>query len=167
MPEEDAMSAVTIRPARRDDLPGLLDLYRHLSPNDPAPEPTRAEDAWTRMLASDLITVFVAELDAGLVASCTLAVLPNLTRNARGISWIENVVTRREQRRRGFGSRLLAVALQAASDAGCYKVMLATGADDEATLRFYRAAGFRQGSKTFFEVRPPAIESRGGHDGPL
>ena len=161
------MSTATIRPARRADLPGLLDLYRHLSPDDPAPGPTRAGDAWTRMLASDVVTVFIAELEDGLVASCTLAVLPNLTRNARGIGWIENVVTRREHRRRGFGSRLLAVALQAASAAGCYKVMLATGADDEATLRFCRAAGFRQGGKTFFEVRPPAVGSGEIRGGPL
>jgi ribosomal protein S18 acetylase RimI-like enzyme len=154
MPENDAVSDNTIRPARQADLPDLLDLYRHLSPDDPAPEPTRAEDAWTRTLASNLVTVFVAERGTELVAACTLAILPNLTRNARSIGWIENVVTRREYRRLGFGSRLLAVALQAASNAGCYKVMLATGSDDEATLRFYRAAGFRQGGKTFFEFRP-------------
>ena len=115
----EALSGATVRKARQADLPGLLDLYRHLSPDDPAPEQTRADDAWTRMLASNLVTVFVAELETELVASCTLAVLPNLTRNARSIGVIENVVTRREHRRRGFGSRLLAVALEAASDAGC------------------------------------------------
>ena len=161
MQEDAPRSAATIRPARQADLPGLLDLYQHLSPEDPAPEPTRAEDAWTRTLASDLITVFVAELETELVASCTLAMLPNLTRNARSIGWIENVVTRRQHRRFGFGSRLLSVALEAALDAGCYKVMLATGSSDEATLRFYRTAGFEQGGKTFFEVRPPAVDPRG------
>ena len=165
--EAAAVSVTSIRPARQADLPGLLDLYRYLSPDDPAPEPTRAEDAWTRMLASDLITVFVAELETELVASCTLAILPNLTRNARSIGIIENVVTHREHRCRGFGSRLLAVALEAASDTGCYKVMLATGSSDEATLRFYRATGFKQGGKTFFEVRPSAVGPRGIHVGPL
>ena len=166
MSERSAVSAITIRPARQADLPRLLDLYRHLSPDDPAPDPIRAEDAWRRTFATDMITVFVAELDAELVASCTLAILPNLTRNARSIGWIENAVTHREHRRLGFGSRLLAVALATASEAGCYKVMLATGTSNEATLRFYRTAGFRQGGKTFFEARPPAIDLRGGHDGP-
>ena len=150
----EAFSGATVRRARQADLPGLLDLYRYLSPDDAAPEQTRADDAWTRMLASNLITVFVAELETELVASCTLAILPNLTRNARSIGWIENVVTRREHRCLGFGSRLLTVALEAACEAGCYEVMLATGSSNEATLRFYRAAGFKQGGKTFFEVRP-------------
>jgi len=120
-----------------------------------------SSDTWTRMLASNLVTVFVAEFETELMASCTLAILPNLTRNARSIGWIENVVTRREHRRLGFGSRLLAVALEAASDAGCYKIMLATGSSNEATLRFYRTAGFRQGDKTFFEVRPSIVDPRG------
>ena len=70
------MSFTPVRPARQADLPGLLDLHRHLSPDDPAPEPARAEAAWMRMSASGLITVFVAGPGAGLVASRTLAILP-------------------------------------------------------------------------------------------
>ncbi len=66
---------------------------------------------------------------------------------------IENVVTHAAHRRLGLGRAVLHAALGAASGAGCYKVMLATGSRQESTLRFYEAAGFRRGSKTAVEVR--------------
>lgn len=152
---KDDSSEATIRQPRQADLPDLLELFRHLSPEDPEPDPARAALAWSRLLGSDLATVFVAEHRKRLVASCTLVVLPNLTRNARSIGWIENVVTHREHRRQGLGTRLLAAALEAAWAADCYKVMLATGSGEEGTLCFYREAGFKQGGKTFFEARRP------------
>ena len=81
MPENDAEPDATIRPARQADLPGLLDLHRHLSPDDPAPDPVRAAEAWRRRLASDAVTVFVAQRGVELVSACTLAILPGLRRN--------------------------------------------------------------------------------------
>ena len=48
---------------------------------------------------------------------------------------------------------VLHVALDIAWKANCYKVMLATGSKQEATLRFYESAGFMKGGKTYFEAR--------------
>ena len=44
-------------------------------------------------------------------------------------------------------------AREIAADAGCYKIMLMTGAKDAATLNFYRSAGFDDGEKTAFILR--------------
>lgn len=76
--------------------------------------------------------------------------------SGRQIIWvIENVVTHADYRRLGLGQRVLAHALDAAWQADCYKVLLATGSKQETTLRFYEGAGFHRGGKTYFEVRRP------------
>ena len=148
-------AAPVIRTAAADDLPGMLALYRQLNPDDTAPDPAAAATAWAALLRSGTTTVFVAEPPGGgpPVATCTLVVVPNLTRGARPWAMVENVVTNVSDRRRGLGRAVLAAALDAAWAAGCYKVMLATGSRQEATLRFYEAAGFLRGGKTFFQAR--------------
>ena len=101
------------------------------------------------------MTVIVAQAAELLVSSCTLAIVPNLTRGGRPYGVIENVVTHADFRRQGLGKRVLAHALDLAWQADCYKVHLATGSKRESTLGFYEGAGFQRGGKTYFEVRRP------------
>lgn len=147
------MPDIIIRPAGHADLAGVLDLYCYLNPDDPTPDPAKAEAAWSALIACDLTTVFVAESAGVLVSTCTLVIVPNLTRSARPYGLIENMVTHADHRRTGLGRALLAAALDLAWRADCYKVMLATGSGREETLRFYEGAGFKRGGKTFFEAR--------------
>ena len=149
------MAEADIRPATPDDLTGLLDLYRHLHPDDPALDPAAAEQPWSVLLSSGLVVPFVADVAGLLVSSCTLAVIPNLSRGARPYGVIENVVTRAGHRRAGLGRAVLLAALQRAWCADCYKVILATGSRKQTTLAFYEDAGFLRGGKTYFEVRRP------------
>ncbi len=97
--------------------------------------------------------------DAGeIVASCTLAIIKNLTRNLRPYGLIENVITHPDYRRKGYGTEVLHKAVQIATEQNCYKVMLLTGSKSEDTLRFYKKAGFVQGVKTGFIIQlAPAI----------
>ena len=139
-----------IREAKRDDLPGLLELYLHLHedslPEDPAP----FQRAWERILADADHHVIVCEQDGARVSSCVCVVIPNLTRGARPYALVENVVTRADCRHRGFATACLQRAADIAKSAGCYKLMLLTGAKDEPTLNFYRRAGFNDTDKTAF-----------------
>jgi GNAT superfamily N-acetyltransferase len=149
------MPDLDIRPARTADLPGILALYRFLHPDEPPAEPAAAEAAWLALLSSGVTIPFVADNGAMLVSSCTLAIIPNLTRGARPYGVIENVVTHADHRRTGLARAVLHAAVNRAWDADCYKVMLATGSKREATLSFYEAAGFHRGGKTYFEIRRP------------
>lgn len=142
-----------IRAAVRDDLPGVLALYRHLHPDDPKLDLAAAEPAWSALLDCGLTRLIVADVAGVLVSSCTLAIIPNLSRGARPYGVIENVVTQPEHRRTGLGRAVLKAALEVAWNADCYKVVLATGSKRDATLRFYEGAGFSRGGKTYFEVR--------------
>ena len=96
--------------------------------------------------------VLVGRVGGRLLASCTLVVIPNLTRGGKPYALIENVVTHAAARGRGHGKALLAAAVERAWQHECYKVMLLTGSERPSTHAFYRAAGFEQ-SKTGFQVR--------------
>lgn len=153
------MPDISIRTARPTDLAGLLNLYRHLNPDDPTPDAATAEAAWSALTGSDLIKVIVADAAGVLISTCTLVTIPNLTRGVRPYGLIGNVVTHPDHRRTGLGRAVLSFALNAAWKAGCYKVMLATGSRREETLRFYEGVGFDRGGKTFFEARPTVRNS--------
>ena len=114
-----------------------------------------AAPVWAAVLGSGLTTPFVAEIEGRLVSSCTLAIVPNLSRGARPYGVIENVVTDEGHRRAGLGRAVLEAALDKAWAADCYKVLLATGSRRESTLRFYEGVGFTRDAKTYFEIRRP------------
>jgi GNAT superfamily N-acetyltransferase len=149
---------VIIRSIHPSELDQLLELYRHLNPHD-APLPPRPEvDAlWHEIMADPKLHYVVAEADGHLVATCTLTVVPNLTRGTRPYGLVENVVTHADYRRRGLGTAVLRRAFEIAWDAGCYKVMLLTSAKDPGVLPFYEQAGFQRDVKTGFVVYSPRI----------
>lgn len=106
------------------------------------------------ILGSTSTCIFVVESAEGaLLSSRSLAVVPNLTRGAKPLGVIENVVTHAEHRKCGYGREVLRAACEAAREMGCYKVFLATGFKQEATLKFYENAGFKRDTKIYFEVR--------------
>ena len=117
------MSGLTIRVAGPADLEAIRELYRQLQPDDPELDEAAARKAWARLLDHPGLTVLVGATAHGiLAASCTLVVIPNLTRGGRPYALIENVVTHAAHRQRGHGRALLHAAVAAAWEAGCYKV---------------------------------------------
>jgi len=153
-------SALSTRPASRADLPQLLALYPHLNPADPIPPLDIAERRLEELQKYPGSAVFVGLADRAIVTSCTLVVIPNLTRGGQPYGLIENVVTHADYRGRGFGKQVLQAAVAAAWAADCYKVMLLTGSKNPSTLAFYAAAGFAQ-SKTGFQIRRVARRAEG------
>ena len=151
---------LTVRPAVRADLPQLLALYPHLDPADQLPPIETAERRLDELRAYRGSTILIGVADGTVVASCTLIVVPNLTRGGQPYGLIENVVTHAAYRGRGYGKQVLHAAVAAAWQADCYKVMLMTGSKKPSTLAFYASAGFEQ-SKTGFQVRrlPPRAEA--------
>jgi GNAT superfamily N-acetyltransferase len=160
-----------IREAGRIDLSAILDLYSHLHrQDDPATDHDIAV-AWGEILANPSLHTYVGELQSLLVTSCTLVVVPSLRRGPSPYAFIENVVTRTNFRRHGYGTAVMKHALQTAWELNCHKVMLLTGRKDEETLRFYEQVGLQRGTKTgFVAVRPtrhnsalhPTARSAGG-----
>jgi len=149
---------VDIREIQSHELQSLLGLYAHLHERDDPPASAAvAEAVWAEALANPRIKYFGGFASGSLVSSCTLTVIPNLTRACRPYGVIENVVTHAAYRRQGWGKAVLAHALGDAWRQSCYKVMLLTGRKDEATLKFYEQAGFDRHDKQAFVAKPPAV----------
>ena len=144
-----------IRDAQPNELPALLALYEHLhAADEPLPNDTTEQLVWDDICRDPKLHCLVAEIDGVFVASCILAIIPNLTRGARPYGLIENVVTHADYRRQGIGTALLKQALAIAWEHNCYKVMLLTGRKDEGVFRFYEKAGFQRDVKTGFIAYP-------------
>jgi len=146
-----------IRRLDRDDLAGLLKLYGYLNPDDAPLDETdpAAQDQWRVILTNPTYRYYGAEIDGRLVSTCTMSIIPNLTRGLRPYALIENVVTDPDYRKQGHATRVLQFALTEAWDICCYKVLLLTGSKNEATLRFYENTGFRRNVKTGFVAYSP------------
>ena len=145
---------MTIHEIADEELSALLRLYTRLHPEDEMLPLDEAAPIWKALRQDPNHLHWGAYWNGSLVATCTLIVIPNLTRGGRPYGLIENVVTHPDYRRRGLGTAVLKRALQAAWERGCYKVMLLTGSKNESTLRFYEKAGFERGVKTGFVARP-------------
>jgi GNAT superfamily N-acetyltransferase len=147
---------VTIRQATEDDLDRLLALYTYLNPGD-ALLPARAQIValWKEIVTNPLLTYFVAEQGGRLISSCNLTIVPNLTRGARPFGVIENVITHPEFRRQGLAKLVIERAVDAARQAGCYKVMLLSGTKRAEAHALYEKVGFRKDTKVGFELRLP------------
>ena len=139
-----------IREIRENELDALLALYLHLHETALPARDAALADTWAAIMNDKQYHIIVAEEDGKPVASAVCVIIPNLTRNVRPYALIENVVTHRDYRRRGFAAACLRYAVELAKKENCYKIMLLTGAKDAGTLAFYRNAGFNSTDKTAF-----------------
>lgn len=153
------MTALVVRPADHADLPRLLDLYVHLNPDDARCSPEDAAAILEHLLRYQGSVVLVGVIEDTLVTTCTLIVIPNLTRGGKPYALIENVVTHADHRGSGFGRTVLRAAVERTWEAECYKVMLMTGSERPSTLAFYTLAAGRRWDGP---RRPPA--QREAHD---
>lgn len=144
------------RRAEREDLPSLLALYLHLTPEMPAISADLAESRWREILASDHVAVYVSVVDRDLVASCTLITAPNLMRGGTPHGFLENVVTHTEHRRQGHGRAVIEMALADAWRLGCQRVLLVTGRArlNPHVLSFYESCGFQAGRAGLMAPHP-------------
>ena len=147
-----------IRELKESELDDLLELYQQLhASDDPLPERSTIESVWHEIQESHQFRYFGVFVEGQLVSSCTLSVVPNLTRGCRPYGVIENVVTHSDFRGKGYGSAMLKHALEYAWSRNCYKVMLLTGRKSEAVYKFYEAVGFDRQAKQAFLAKPPSV----------
>ena len=133
-----------------DQLYGLLELYQELHDNILPEISESISDLWNRMLSDRGHHIIAAVEDGKIISSCVLVVVPNLTHSQRPYGFIENVITRKDYRKKGLATACLNYAKEIAQENNCYKIMLMTGSKEEDTLSFYRKAGYNSEDKTAF-----------------
>ncbi|MBN1850872.1 MAG: GNAT family N-acetyltransferase [Deltaproteobacteria bacterium] len=131
----------------------MLDLYAYLHPDDKALPPQHDLDRiWESICTRSDIHCIVADMNGMLISSCTLAIIPNLTRGARPYGVIENVVTHPEFRCQGHANAVLQYALDITRSTKCYKVMLLSNKKNKEAHQLYEKMGFDMDSKYGFII---------------
>jgi len=135
--------ALVVRRAIADDLSDVVALLSQLH-EDEAP-PLVGEDltsTFAEILASSTRAVLVATRDGAIVGTLDLFAMANLTRGGRPWAGVENLVVDVACRRQGIGRALIAVAVDTALEAGCYKVQLVSHHKRDAAHVLYSHTGF-------------------------
>ncbi len=135
------------------DLQSLLELYKQLQPDDDPSSEEKSKTVWQEIENNPDIQYFGAIDDGKVVSSCYAVYIPNLTRNNRGICFIENVVTDKDYRNQGLASKVIDMAIAYAKEKNCYKAILQSGNSREEAHRFYENKGFDGNSKKAFDMR--------------
>jgi GNAT superfamily N-acetyltransferase len=140
--------SVLVRPAKIDDLTGVLPLLPQLtvagrSYSEPPADAARAalediiESRWFDLL------IAVDPDTNSILGTVTTAVIPNLTSGARPWMALEAMVVDQAARRRGVGEALIKFAVNRARERGCYKVELQSRHERSGAHAFYEAVGFQ------------------------
>jgi GNAT superfamily N-acetyltransferase len=142
-----------IREAIEEDLQGILNLYKQLFDNEEYSDIKSYRDKWREIKQYNNIKYFVAQYNGKIISTCHIIVVPNLTRNRRCYSIIENVITDKEYRNKGYGRKVIEKAIEFAKETNCYKVMLLSSNGRVESHAFYAKIGFDGNSKKGFQIR--------------
>ena len=139
-----------VREIDRNELSELLELYLHLHEKTMPDMTELLSNTWDTIIQDKNHHIIVNEVNDRIVSSCVCVIIPNLTRNIRPYAFIENVVTHKDYRGKGYATQCLNYAKEIAVKENCYKMMLLTGSREEKTLKFYGNAGYNSSDKTAF-----------------
>lgn len=99
-----AYDMVAVREAREDDLDDILALYLFLHETEIPEETEHLRQTWRQIMEDRNHHLIVYEEAGKIVSSCVCVIIPNLTRGVRSYAFVENVVTHRDYRGRGYAS---------------------------------------------------------------
>jgi ribosomal protein S18 acetylase RimI-like enzyme len=137
--------AITIRPARRGDVPAIVALLADDPLGRTREEPSDLEvylQAFDDIAAQRGNHLFVAER-AGVIVGCLqLTIIPGLSRAGMKRGQIEGVRVSAACRGQGLGERLVGHAIAAARREGCGLAQLTSDRSRADAHRFYQRLGF-------------------------
>jgi GNAT superfamily N-acetyltransferase len=119
---------------------------------------------WTRMMRSDDLTVYLAEVDDQAVGTATMMTMPNLTYSCAPTAFVEAVVVTMSHRRKGIATAIMRRLLSDARSAGCNKVQLLSHKRHsiDGAHRLYTSLGFEpeaEGFRLYLQEVPAAVRA--------
>lgn len=139
-----------VREIAENELNELLNLYLYLHEKSVPKMTDYLKTTWETIMNDKNHHIIVNVIEGKIVSSCVCVIIPNLTRNIRPYAFVENVVTHKDYRGRGYATECLNYAKGLSEKENCYKMMLLTGSKEETTLKFYSNAGYNSSDKTAF-----------------
>jgi len=149
------MENVRIRPATREDVSRVIELYEQLTITSACVESGRSpslEDYWRILEGIEAMPghhLLVVEHRGEVAGTVVFLIVPNLSH--AGCPWavMENLIIDRRYRGLGLGRRLVEHVMTAAREAGCHKLVLTSDKRRRDAHRFYRDLGFEASAHGF------------------
>ena len=143
-----AVHPPTIRPARRDDCPGILAIYNHAvlhttASYDYEPRTLEQRQEWFDAHRRDDFAIFVAEAASGEVVGWS-ALNRYHDRFGYRFTTENSVYVAESWRGNGIGKLLLAPLIPAAEARGLHAIIAAIDAANTASIRLHAGFGFEQ-----------------------
>jgi GNAT superfamily N-acetyltransferase len=132
---------LAVRPADRSDGVAVMRLLAQLHPTFP-PDPGMTDRVVDAALSDPHRTLLVATVDAEVVATGDVIVVPNMTHGGHPWAVVENVVVDEAWRHRGIGRALFDEIDALTRAAGCYMVQLLSLDHRHEAHAFYAAIGY-------------------------
>jgi GNAT superfamily N-acetyltransferase len=132
---------LAVRAADRSDGQAVMGLLAQLHPGFP-PDPGMADRVVDAAVSDPHRTLLVATVDAEVVATGDLIVVPNMTHGGHPWAVVENVVVDEAWRHRGIGRALFDEIDALTRAADCYMVQLLSLDHRHEAHAFYAAIGY-------------------------
>ena len=140
----------TIRPARMDDLPALLELYKLLDAASEVALPLdQAQAKFLDLLSRTHHEIYVAQAEHAVVGTFALIFIGGLPHEARDSCVVEDVVVAAAQQGAGLGKQMMQFARERSAARGCYKLVLSSHVRRAAAHHFYESLGFERHGYSF------------------
>ncbi|MFN3521443.1 MAG: GNAT family N-acetyltransferase [Phenylobacterium sp.] len=141
------MSRITIRPARREDVPEIVALLADdplgADREDTSEQALAAYLAAFERIAADGRNLLVVAEDAGAVAGCLqLTFIPGLSNQGQELALLEGVRVAAARRGAGLGEQMVRWAMAEAGRRGCGAMELMSHVTRTDAQRFYERLGF-------------------------
>ena len=137
--------ALTIRPARQDDLDAMVALLQELFAieEDFTPDPDRQRKGLTRFLdgCGKHRGILVAESETQVIAMASIQILVS-TAEGGAVGLVEDVVVREDFRGCGVGRRLMDAVVAWADERGLTRLQLLADRTNFSALDFYDRMGW-------------------------
>jgi len=134
-----------VRTAKPYDFDAINNLYLEANQSDNAENIDAIRTTFLSIVDDPRNFIFACVEQDLIVTTCYLNIIPNITWGPAPYALIENVVTTEAHRRKGYGRKCIAHAIDFAfSKKGCFKVLLSSSQRNDRTREFYKSVGFEQ-----------------------
>jgi GNAT superfamily N-acetyltransferase len=141
---------VKVRKASAADMPGVLALYAQPDLDDgKVLSVDEAVALLERFGRYPDYTLYVAEQADEIVGTFALLVMDNLGHLGTPSGIVEDVVVAPTRQGQGIGQAMMAFALEACRQKGCYKLMLSSNAKRTRAHAFYESLGYERHGYSF------------------
>ena len=93
-----------VREAKKEELKEIMELYLCLHEESVPEQSDHLAHTWKQILEDENHHLIVNERNGKIVSSCVCVIIPNLTRNVRPYTFVENVVTHSDFRGLGLAT---------------------------------------------------------------